>query len=544
MALSQLRTYHVAGRVPTRDAAVRPLSLGLTSLSLAGVTLVAILVRLVALHTQSAWLDEGYTLAVAHHTLSDLVGFTVHYDPHPPLYYALLHLWLQGTGFGLEQARLLSLLCGVGSVLALYAVATVLFDRATGLGAAALLALSPLASWYSDETRMYALTGFLALLALLFLVRATRSDRWWSWLAYTVCAALAVYADYSAVYIVIGAAAYALLAAAAGDASPRHWAIAHGLLVALLLPALLMLHVQTQSLSGVSWIPAPTLAVIGATLLDLVSFHTIVPPLAAAVGLALVALGILAIHRDWSTPRLRRSYIFVACAILAPLCIPLLLSLGQHVFLTRTVMTALDGAVILAARGLLELARRWRWWPLALVPILLLNGLSLAVAATTTINEDWRGAANIVCSAVAPGDVIIFDPGYLRLPFDVYGAHCGAGVSKRGYPYDESLLVAHPLPLQTAGDLATATRHAPAVWLVTRSPDSRISAPPADPVGAGLTTRFGQPRHLYVNYVTIFLFSADHSRSRQHASGVVQPVAPTGAGSIPVSTAARHDPST
>ncbi len=542
MALSQLRIDRVAGRFLPHDATARPLNLGLAWSGLAGVTLIAILVRLVTLHAQSAWLDEGYTLAVARHTLPDLIGFTVQYDAHPPLYYALLHLWLQGTGFDLTQARLLSLLCGVGSVLALYAVATVLFDRATGLGAAALLALSPLASWYSDETRMYAMTGFLSLLALFFLVCATRRDRQWFWLAYAVCAALAAYADYSAVYIVIGAAAYALLAVLAGDASPRHWAVAHGVLVALLLPALLMLHEQAQSLSGISWIPAPSPAVVGATLLDLVSFHTIVPPLAAALGLALIALGVLALRRDWRTPRLRRSYIFVACTILAPLCIPLLLSLGQHVFLTRTVMMALDGAIILAVRGLLDLARRWRWWPLALLPILLLNGMSLATAATTTINEDWRGAANIVCSAVTPRDVIIFDPGFLRLPFDVYGANCGAGVSKRGYPYDESLLVAHPLLLRTPNELTSATRGAPSVWLVTRDSNPGTIAPLADVVGAGLTARFGQPRPLHLHDITIYLFGADQARVRQRASGAVQPAAPTDTGSNVVAAAARHDP--
>ncbi|MDB5058404.1 MAG: hypothetical protein JWO59_1876, partial [Chloroflexi bacterium] len=119
------------------------------------VVFVAFIVRLATINTQSAWLDEGYSLGVARHSLGDLISFTVHYDTHPPLYYVLLHFWSSLFGFGVIQGRFLSLLCGVASVAALFAVARALFDRATGYTAAILLALSPIAVWYSNQIRMF-----------------------------------------------------------------------------------------------------------------------------------------------------------------------------------------------------------------------------------------------------------------------------------------------------------------------------------------------------------------------------------------------------
>jgi len=164
--------------IPTAPPSSRRLSRPVAIASVVALLLLALVIRVMTLTTQSAWLDEGYTMALARHGLGYVIQFTALYDQHPPLYYALLHLWLQAVGFGVLQGRLLSLLCGIGAVIALYVVAATIFDRATALYSAVLLALSPIATWYSDEIRMYAMAGFFALVALAFLVRAVRDDSW------------------------------------------------------------------------------------------------------------------------------------------------------------------------------------------------------------------------------------------------------------------------------------------------------------------------------------------------------------------------------
>jgi uncharacterized membrane protein len=65
-------------------------------------------------------------------------------DVHPPLYFALLHFWMVGTGSSEAAVRALSALWGVLGVAALIALGTRLGGRAVGLVAGALASASPL----------------------------------------------------------------------------------------------------------------------------------------------------------------------------------------------------------------------------------------------------------------------------------------------------------------------------------------------------------------------------------------------------------------
>lgn len=450
----------------------------------------ALVVRVVTLTTQSAWLDEGYTMALARHNLGYVIQFTAQYDQHPPVYYVLLHLWIQATGFGVVQGRLLSLLCGAGAVVALYVVAATIFDRTTALYAAVALALSPIATWYSDEIRMYAMAGFFALVALAFLVRAVRADSWPLWAGFAVAAAAAFYTDYSALYVLIGGGFYALFATF-GRRTWRRFLVSAGAAIALVLPVLPMLYGQLRNNgAAVAWIPAPTPPVVGGSLLDLVSLHPAAPVLISLLGIGMALLGVLALRRDLDprrgplhVARARYAYLFLACVILAPLVVPILLSLTHHpAFLTRTVMMATDGLVILFARGVVVVLRRRGLWGLLLfLPLLAANGASLHTAAATTINEDWRGAAAYLHEQVLPGDVVLFDPGYLQSPFDLYWRGGGVHTVQHGYPYDESLLTPNPTLLNKDARLDKATAGARTIWILRR--DGSGDSSPSDALG-------------------------------------------------------------
>src|SRR5437588_274957 len=88
------------------------------------------------------------------------------------------------------------------AVVMLLALARTLVDRPTAYIAAILLAFSPIANWYSNEIRMFEMAGLFSLLALAFLAPAALRGRVHYWPGYVACAALAIYSDYSAAYIV------------------------------------------------------------------------------------------------------------------------------------------------------------------------------------------------------------------------------------------------------------------------------------------------------------------------------------------------------
>lgn len=176
-------------------------------LALGGVILLALALRLARLTFQPLWWDEGWSVYFAAADVSTLLELTA-VDIHPPLYYLLLRAWSEVVGWGAPSARLLSVLIGTAAVPLLFLAGRRLFGRRAGLVAAALLAVSPLHVYYSQEVRMYGLVTLLGLLALLFALRWQAAGdgrgRWASWLGYVVAAAAALYTQYYAVFLLAG----------------------------------------------------------------------------------------------------------------------------------------------------------------------------------------------------------------------------------------------------------------------------------------------------------------------------------------------------
>jgi hypothetical protein len=112
--------------------------------------------------TSPLWLDEAQTVRIASLPLGD-IAHALRQDGHPPLYYWLLHEWMDLVGHGNAAVRSLS---GTFSVAAL-PFAWKLGDRVGGPRVArwslVLAALSPFAVRYATEARMYSLVMLLVL---------------------------------------------------------------------------------------------------------------------------------------------------------------------------------------------------------------------------------------------------------------------------------------------------------------------------------------------------------------------------------------------
>lgn len=145
---------------------------------LLAVTLLAGGLRVYRLADDNLWCDEGISDLVSRQpSPAAVVQAVIEFDNHPPLYYLLLHSWRGVFGSSDFTLRLLSALLGTAAIPVLFLAARVLFDDAAGLVAASLLALSPIAVYYSQEARMYALLMLLCAALLAFAVRlVTKGD--------------------------------------------------------------------------------------------------------------------------------------------------------------------------------------------------------------------------------------------------------------------------------------------------------------------------------------------------------------------------------
>ena len=144
---------------------------------LLGLAAVAALLRFLTLDVQSFSNDEPFTVERAAGELNALLSSVRTTESTPPLYYYFAWGWERLSGSGETAMRLLPALFGTLLVPVTWAAARVTLPARSALIAAALVCLSPLLVWYSQEARPYALFALLATLGFLFFVRALRAPR-------------------------------------------------------------------------------------------------------------------------------------------------------------------------------------------------------------------------------------------------------------------------------------------------------------------------------------------------------------------------------
>lgn len=216
------------------------------ALIVAGLTVLALALRIGRLDFQPLWWDEGYSVWFAHQPLADTLRLTA-LDIHPPLYYALLGGWSQLFGLAPVALRLFSVGAGVVAIPLIYGAGQALGGRRAGLLAAGLLAINPLHLFYSQEVRMYGLVVVWSLLALLAAARwlgfSGSDSRRGGWLVvYVAAVTLALYTQYYAGFLAAGLALAGLLVIwrrRDGGRPALLWLGAQVLVVLLYLPWLL-----------------------------------------------------------------------------------------------------------------------------------------------------------------------------------------------------------------------------------------------------------------------------------------------------------------
>src|SRR5262249_42019541 len=155
-------------------------------LAVALVTALALVLRVVGIGAHSFWYDEAVTAELTEKSYAELVSGQAKDLGNPPLYWVLARAW---TGvFGRDELgfRSLSVSVGVLAVPALALLGRRLFGPGTGLLAAGLLAVAPLAIELADEARTYALVQLLAVVNALFFVRWLDRRGAWDFVLYAL----------------------------------------------------------------------------------------------------------------------------------------------------------------------------------------------------------------------------------------------------------------------------------------------------------------------------------------------------------------------
>ncbi len=146
------------------------------------------------------WLDEALSVNIAKLPL-DQLREALRHDGAPPLYYLLLHGWIQVFGSGDVAVRALSGVFSVATLPIAWWCGRRLGGRRLGWVAVLVFASSPYAIRYATESRMYSMQMFLVLAGYLALVRALERPALGRLALVAVIASALMYTQYWSMYL-------------------------------------------------------------------------------------------------------------------------------------------------------------------------------------------------------------------------------------------------------------------------------------------------------------------------------------------------------
>lgn len=146
------------------------------------------------------WLDEALSVNIARVPFDEL-GAALKQDGHPPLYYALLHLWTDLAGTSTAAVRALSVFLSFAAFPLVWIVARRAGGVRVALWSVSVWAVLPYGVRYSTETRMYVLMMVLVLAGWWFLERLWTEPRWPDAVAFALIASALLWTHYWSMWL-------------------------------------------------------------------------------------------------------------------------------------------------------------------------------------------------------------------------------------------------------------------------------------------------------------------------------------------------------
>ncbi|MFH1339547.1 MAG: glycosyltransferase family 39 protein [Candidatus Omnitrophota bacterium] len=169
------------------------------------VLIISFTLRLYNLGFHEFWYDEVVTVNYAQNPYGNWGSFNA------PLYWLFLHFWIKLFGISEFSLRFPSLIFSFFSVILIYLLGKILFDRMVGIFAAIFMGLSPFHLWYAQEARDYSMALFLGLASSYFLYKALRGGQNRSWLFFIFVSIAALYTNYFFIFLFFAQAFYILI---------------------------------------------------------------------------------------------------------------------------------------------------------------------------------------------------------------------------------------------------------------------------------------------------------------------------------------------
>ena len=386
--------------------------------------LLAFGLRIYRLDCQPLRGDESFSIQFSAHQLDWLLPSIATVEPNPPLYYLLLHYWMQLLGQSEFVTRFLSLLFGVLSVPLIYQLGKSMGRPYVGGLAALLLAINPFQIWHAQDVRNYTLWPALSIAALTFLLRALREGRPRQWMGYASMTLLSLFTHYYDLFLLLFQNLF-FFAFALGqwrrEEQPRvslrrvlcTWIVIQVSLALVFGPWLMY---GSSRLVAITEGDSPPLWTVFSRCLTAFSIGETVSPMLRTAALPfLVLLVVYGLARTFSSSRYHA--LFLILYIVAPSVCVFGAAQVRPLFRERYLNAIAPAYYLSFAWGLLspaEYLRRWKAVPLVAGVTFL--GLFAAHSLNNHYHNpqyqkspDWRALSVYLASETEPGDVLILN---------------------------------------------------------------------------------------------------------------------------------------
>ncbi|MGD0453352.1 MAG: glycosyltransferase family 39 protein [Solirubrobacteraceae bacterium] len=359
---------------------------------LLSLTTVALALRVTNL-SRSLFIDEAYSLALAQRSFGHMLAL-FGYESNGTLYPIVLWPLIRIFGTGAALLRAPAVLAGTLSVPALWWAARRFVSAPAALLAAGLLAINPMAVWYSETARQYAFVVLATCLAFGALPRALERGAGQgrrAWIGYVAAMAALAYCDLFAAPIALPA--QALIARRHGRPGLRSWLRSLLALLVCCVPLLVASVIARSRRNALYWLSKTDRGLVELALQEFTagfSELTAVRWATLLAGAALVGCALWSMRRREDAGE-RSTLAMLACWGIVPGALLLAISFVQPVFYPRYAILALPGLCVLLAAAAARLWKGSRGIAIAGACVAIVAGAAVVADAKqrTYLQQSW-----------------------------------------------------------------------------------------------------------------------------------------------------------
>jgi len=397
--------------------------------------------RLYNLAKYSFWYDESISIIYSTGNFKTVwTGMTEGVYPSP-LYEIFIH-YLKKIDSSEFLLRFPSVIFSSISILAIYQLGKLLFDKRVALFSSFIFAISPLHIYYAQEARIYSFVTLLTVLTVIFLIKFLKTEKLWFCFGYAICHILSIYSLYLSILILFAESIFFLIYLQKYRNLFKKWLVTNFVILLFLIPWFIAIFyglISALEIKGSFWIPAYLKSVSLKNVY--ITFKNFSVGYNASTWNACLGGSLFITFFLWGIINGKNSegITIALCCVLIPVFVVFIISKRIMIYVDRHLISSSVFYYIIVARGISKLKKN----DLILVSgcIIMLssfalknyyaNNLSLPFVHHIGVQskKDHRGAAKYVIENLQEGDGIFHTSENTTHPFEYY-----FNVGYREYP--------------------------------------------------------------------------------------------------------------